>query len=237
MRPTWGKSPHLGVQNWVELQARGVIAEGLWARAKSHQCQVPGHADRHPVLPKPHSEAVNVPSRSRLQPLTAGAPLFASSCWDAPWPGRYPARQVPGPSLGQRFCHIPTCRPTPTSDLPRISRKPTAGNLQQGQHISLPPNSTQRHPTPPNSTQRRPRPAAQALLPLSQPSWHFTFAIWGMLGSLLNPARGILSCSVFTLDLPEEQKGADAGERRGRAAGCSRAHSHRSAGCGETTLC
>lgn len=33
-----------------------------------------------------------------------------------------------------------------------------------------------------------------------------TFAICGMLGSLLNPARGILSCNVFTLDLAKKKK-------------------------------
>lgn len=62
-------------------------------------------------------------------------------------------------------------------------------------------------------------PRAQALLPNAPeaqrrglccrypiPAWHFTFAIWGMLGSLLNPARGILSCNVFTLDLAKEEK-------------------------------
>lgn len=33
-----------------------------------------------------------------------------------------------------------------------------------------------------------------------------TFAICGMLGSLLNPARGILSCNVFTLDLTRKKE-------------------------------
>lgn len=37
-----GKLAHLGVENRVKLQPRGIVTEGLWARGKSSQCQVLG---------------------------------------------------------------------------------------------------------------------------------------------------------------------------------------------------
>lgn len=49
-------------------------------------------------------------------------------------------------------------------------------------------------------------------LPTQSSPMQVTFAICGMLGSLLNPARGILSCNVFTLDLAKKKKRTEAGE-------------------------
>lgn len=68
--------------------------------------------------------------------------------------------------------------------------QPSLGNLKE------------RLPHRPSMVQALPR----AACPHSRHPVPVTFAICGMLGSLLNPARGILSCNVFTLDLAKKKK-------------------------------
>lgn len=117
-----------------------------------------------------------------------------------------------------------------TGDLPRISRKPTAGpaltTTQQApldlRAQALLPNATQCHPTLPNIAQGARRSGLDFAADIPSPAQNFTFAIWGILGSLLNPARGILSCNVFTLDLAKKKKRADIRQcLRQRDASCS----------------
>lgn len=108
---TLGKLPHLGVENRVKLQPRGVVTEGLWARGKSSQCQVLGQNFSHECLTK----TPNTASRSRsslLHTLSLGCPM----AWLAP--AEDAASPVPGPSMSNEVHFL---------SLPGISRKTTAG--------------------------------------------------------------------------------------------------------------
>lgn len=111
-RTTLSRLPHLGVENWVKLQAGGIVTEGLWARGKSSQCQLLGQNFSHEWLIKKPNTAFE----SRSSPLhtpSLGCPM----AWLAPTGDA--ARQVPGP--------------------PR-SNQGSAGKQEQGQHTA-PPNA------------------------------------------------------------------------------------------------